>query len=155
MKVAQFPGNELRQRREELGLSPADVYRRTRIPMPYLAAMEQGNVADLPPKCYALGFIRTYCRFLGLEPERFCDCLHACTQPPPGRFLRRHASSAGWSRPVWFNEAAAWFGVCLIIAFTWFAYTILLRPNADVTDSHVDAGAVKMVVPPAPDELDY
>jgi len=155
MKQALFPGDELRQRREELGLSSADVYRRTRIPISYLDAMEQGSVAELPSMCYALGFVRTYCRYLVRDPERYCDGLRACTQPVPGRFLRRKLSSPDWSIPAWFNEAVVWLGVCLVIAAAWFAYTVLVRPNADAADSHVEAETMEMVVPPPPADLDY
>ena len=71
MKQTGFPGHELREQRQELGLSPSDVYRKTRIPMRYLSAMEEGDVSSLPPMCYAQGFVKTYCAFLGLDAERY------------------------------------------------------------------------------------
>ncbi len=155
MNQTDFPGDELRERREELGLSTADVYRKTRIPISYLVAMERGAVTELPPMCYAAGFVRTYCRFLKLDPERFCDCLRACTQPPPGRFLRRTSSSPAWTWPSWLNETLTWAAVCAGFLLAWFTYSAVLRPNADATDSHVEAGTTEMVLPPPPAELDF
>ena len=35
-------------------------------------------------------------------------------------------------------------------------YSMIVRPNADETDSHVEAGTINLVVPPAPTEpIDY
>lgn len=36
----------------------------------YLTALEEGNYDVLPPIPYGIGYIRTYARFLGLNPER-------------------------------------------------------------------------------------
>jgi cytoskeleton protein RodZ len=39
-----------------------------RIRLPYLQALESGRIGDLPGSAYALGFLRTYADFLGLDP---------------------------------------------------------------------------------------
>lgn len=62
-------GARLRAAREAKGLSIAQVAEQTRIAQRHLAAIESGNLANLPGRTYALGFTRTYARLVGIEPE--------------------------------------------------------------------------------------
>ena len=60
-------GAELRDARQALGLSIEDLAQSLRIRRVYLAALEEGRVRDLPALAYAVGFVRTYARSLGLD----------------------------------------------------------------------------------------
>jgi cytoskeleton protein RodZ len=60
-------GAELRDARLALGLSIEDLAQSLRIRRVYLAALEEGRVRDLPAPAYAVGFVRTYARSLGLD----------------------------------------------------------------------------------------
>ncbi|WP_165982572.1 helix-turn-helix domain-containing protein [Dankookia rubra] len=60
-------GAELRDARVALGLSIEDLAQSLRIRRVYLAALEEGRVRDLPAPAYAVGFVRTYARSLGLD----------------------------------------------------------------------------------------
>src|ERR1700747_1537923 len=60
-------GDELRQRREELGLDLAEVAATLRIKPAYLVALEAGRPHELPGAVYAIGFIRAYADHLGLD----------------------------------------------------------------------------------------
>ncbi len=62
-------GEELRDARFALGLSVEDIAASLRIRGPYLVALEEGRVRDLPAPAYALGFVRTYARALGLDGD--------------------------------------------------------------------------------------
>ncbi|MBE7619192.1 DUF4115 domain-containing protein [Komagataeibacter sp. FXV2] len=62
-------GQELRARREQLGWSLPDVASWLRIRLPYLEALEEGRAQALPGSAYAIGFLRTYAKALGLAPE--------------------------------------------------------------------------------------
>jgi cytoskeleton protein RodZ len=63
-------GDELRMQRESMGKSIADIVDAVRIQGRYLEALEDGRLDDLPGTVYALGFVRTYADFLGLDgPE--------------------------------------------------------------------------------------
>jgi hypothetical protein len=63
------PGALLRQRREQLGLSIDDVSRATKISGGILRAIEAMDIAKLPARAYARGFVRSYAREVGLNPE--------------------------------------------------------------------------------------
>lgn len=60
-------GAELRVARQRLGWSLPDVAATLRIRLPFLEAIEDGRVADLPGNAYAVGFLRSYAALLGLD----------------------------------------------------------------------------------------
>ena len=62
-------GEMLRSAREARGLDRARIERDTRIREKYLAAIERGAYDELPGEVYARGFLRTYARYLGLDPD--------------------------------------------------------------------------------------
>lgn len=61
-------GGDLRAARERLGWSLPDVANTLRIRQPYLEAIEEGRLSELPGNAYAVGFVRTYATALGLDP---------------------------------------------------------------------------------------
>src|SRR5271154_2357114 len=60
-------GDELRQRREALGLDLSELAATLRIKPAYLAALEAGRPEELPGAVYAIGFMRAYADYLGLD----------------------------------------------------------------------------------------
>ncbi len=62
-------GEELREARLALGYSIAEVARLLRIRAAHLEALEEGRIRDLPAPAYAIGFVRTYARGLGLDAD--------------------------------------------------------------------------------------
>ena len=62
-------GDMLQERREDLGLDLEEIGAMLRIKPAYLAALEQGRTHDLPGPAYAIGFVRAYAEFLGLDAE--------------------------------------------------------------------------------------
>ena len=61
-------GEMLQRARQARGLTLEEVERDTRISRRYLQALENENFGLLPAPVYARGFLRTYARYLGLEP---------------------------------------------------------------------------------------
>jgi cytoskeleton protein RodZ len=57
----------LRRRREELGRDIPTVARQLRIRAVYISAIEDGRLQDLPGTAYAVGFVRAYADYLGLD----------------------------------------------------------------------------------------
>jgi len=60
-------GGELKAAREALTLSIDDIAQKTRIPLRFLNAIEVGDHTDLPSAMYAVGFVRTYAKSVGLD----------------------------------------------------------------------------------------
>ena len=66
-------GSELRDARLHRGTELADVATALRIRRPYLEAIETGAFNQLPGQVYAVGFLRAYSEYLGLDPELVVD----------------------------------------------------------------------------------
>lgn len=78
---AQSIGAVLRQRREAMGVSLAEVEVATRIRQKYLAAIESDDWHLLPGEVVGRGFLRNYSDYLGLEPHEVVDRRRAVTDP--------------------------------------------------------------------------
>ena len=59
----------LRESREHNGKTINDISDALRIRQPYLEAIEDGRFSDLPGQTYAIGFMRAYAEYLGLDSE--------------------------------------------------------------------------------------
>ena len=64
-------GDELRMRREEAGHTTHELAEAIRIQRRFLEALEAGRLEDLPGTVYALGFLRTYAEYYGLNGDEF------------------------------------------------------------------------------------
>ena len=65
-------GERLKKVRAEKQLSLDDIYKKTRIPLKYLEAIELGHFKELPPaKAHRLAYIREYAEALNLNPASF------------------------------------------------------------------------------------
>src|SRR5215470_2732028 len=70
IKHSQSVGKLLRQARQGFGLELGEIAAALRIKASHLQAIEDGNYDEVPGQSYAIGFIRTYAEYLGLDgPE--------------------------------------------------------------------------------------
>src|SRR5580700_11974252 len=60
-------GQDLRAARLRRGDDLATVSRSLKIRKDHLEAVEEDNFSDLPGKTYAIGFVRSYSQYLGLD----------------------------------------------------------------------------------------
>ena len=148
MTETVFPGEQLRARREELGVSVYEAFRSTRVPTRYIEALERGEIEVLPGECFTVGFVSSYCAFLGVDSAPYVDSFRACSRPAAVGFLRspRGKRVEGLLPSSWLRNAAAWLVVLAIVALTWLTYAVIFQPQADITDTRVEAG-VEMDVP--------
>ncbi|MBG0783548.1 MAG: DUF4115 domain-containing protein [Anaerolineaceae bacterium] len=65
--MAQTIGQQLRQIRESQGLTLDELSQRTHIKIPYLKALEEGDVEALPSQTHLRGFLRLYAATLGVD----------------------------------------------------------------------------------------
>jgi cytoskeletal protein RodZ len=150
MKPIAFPGHELREQREELGLSVYEVFRKTRVPANYIEALERGDVQALPSACYTTGFLKTYCQCLGLDPDRYVDSFRACLRPSVTRFPGRERDQERGT-PAWLQDVTTWAIVMAIVLLGWITYTVVIRPHPDDVDQRVQATTVDLT-PPVPQD---
>ncbi|MDQ3343510.1 MAG: DUF4115 domain-containing protein [Actinomycetota bacterium] len=70
-------GETLRTARRQQGVALSDAVAQTRVRESYLTALEEENFAVLGGHVYAKGFLRSYARFLGLDPEPLVEAYRA------------------------------------------------------------------------------
>ncbi|HOJ34621.1 MAG TPA: helix-turn-helix domain-containing protein [Candidatus Hydrogenedentes bacterium] len=146
MKQQFLGGEELRQRRIEMGFTPLDVSRKIHVPVSYIEAIERGDIRALPPVCYTTGFIKSYCNLLGLDATPFLNDYAAIVRPP-----RRRSFWFNENRKLILNSKAAnvltWVAICAVLALSWVAYMFIVNPKLDDPSKHVEAGAMEIVEP--------
>jgi cytoskeleton protein RodZ len=132
--VSRLPsiGEALRSAREAQGKSVEDAAAATRIRPSYLKALEREQFEQLGGNVYAKGFLRSYARFLGVDPAPLLDAYRA--QERPDAPLSEHAPTAiggpagGRRGPTWLAVAIACVAI-ILVASLWS----LLRPTPDPT----------------------
>jgi len=141
-----FPGELLRERREALGCSLGDLYQHIHVPAQYIDALESGRLKELPSTTYVLGYINSYCDFLGLEPNPFLERYRACARPAaaPARRRALPAMRIPGARPAWVEATLAWGAICAILCLGWFAYSTVVKPIAEPPSTPVEAGTIEL-----------
>lgn len=66
-------GQKLKNAREGQGLTLAQIYERTKIPVNHLQAIDTGIADDLPEPVYVAGFIKRYAECVGLNGQNLSD----------------------------------------------------------------------------------
>lgn len=85
-------GTVLRKARLKTGEDLKSVSDKLRIRRPYLEALEEGRHDDLPGRAYAIGFVRTYAVYLGLDPAELVTLYKSETESETGETnLGQHA----------------------------------------------------------------
>ena len=78
-------GTVLRASRLRAGKEVGDIARALRIGRAHLEAIEEGHFGDLPGNVYALGFVRSYAEYLGLDAEAAVEAFKDETSPLAAR----------------------------------------------------------------------
>lgn len=93
-------GAELRAAREARGEELEAVAQSLFIRPHHLAALERGDAVALPPRPYALGFLRAYALHLGLDAESLVARLKEAAPWPAAPVLGPVEPNAGGGRPL-------------------------------------------------------
>lgn len=79
--ASQTIGTQLRERREALGATLAEIESATKIRQKYLSALESDEWQLLPGEVIGRGFLRNYSVYLGLESNELVERRRAITDP--------------------------------------------------------------------------
>ncbi|MDX9746002.1 MAG: RodZ domain-containing protein [Syntrophales bacterium] len=124
-------------RREQMGLSLADVYARTRISMKNLAALEQGDFDSLPPPVYTKAFIRQYADLLGIEARplmEIYDTFLESRETPGPAFKADHRARLSPGFRFW-KLVLFLIGLFVVIG-AFFAFFYMTGQNASSPPNH-------------------
>lgn len=133
-----FPGNDLRAHRLEAGLSRKDVQRKLRIPTSFVEAIEAGTWEKMPSSVYSLGFTKTYCEFLELNPEPYVHAILSAKHTS-WKTLGLSAAADPVAPPRWLNDALVWATIVLVSMLSWASYTAVIRPDSGPSSKSVQA----------------
>ncbi|HZY97076.1 MAG TPA: helix-turn-helix domain-containing protein [Candidatus Cybelea sp.] len=144
-------GERIRAAREARGMSLSQVADQIRIRAVYLAAIEDEKWSAIGVPVYVRGFLRTYARFLGLDPEEAVAAFNRtlpAAPPAPQEALPRRAMSSGWASSLllWIAGSVA----VLLIAFVVFTELTMPRGTPIPTAAASAAPAPATAVPPPP-----
>jgi transcriptional regulator with XRE-family HTH domain len=141
-------GRKLSEARRQLGLSLDEVADRIRVRREFLEALEEMNIKLLPGKAYALAFLRSYARELGIDEKAIVDQFQdecALTREDAQRQLRSPTSKPRRERPwVW----AA--GVVLLAAAVVGWRAISQQDPVQSTEAQAAASQATVSAPPSP-----
>jgi cytoskeletal protein RodZ len=120
-------GQYLRQQREAKAMSIEEVARATRVPMSSVERLESDQFDELPGEVFVRGFMRSYARAVGLDPDEVLAHYTASRRvawvtPLPISSPTRPARSKRYGVAIAF--------VLLLILFT-LALSIVLKPRGD------------------------
>jgi len=143
-------GAGLREVRERLGWNLADIAEALRIRLPYLEAIEQGELSALPGLAYQTGFVRAYAQILGLDAEEILRRFRAegSMGTVPKAELTFLAPVPDRAVP---KGALVFLGVVLVLAGygLWYRHTEPLRKLAEAVPS-VPPELAPLALPPKP-----
>jgi len=129
-------GNTLSRARRARAISLEDVERDTRVSRRYLQALENEDFSVFPAPVYARGFLRTYSRYLGLNPDELIRVF------PNGDLTVDITPLPSVSRPPAELINVNWLVAGLVAIFLLGAGLLLLRGG-----STTDVGALPKETP--------
>ncbi|MDQ2872218.1 MAG: DUF4115 domain-containing protein [Candidatus Eremiobacteraeota bacterium] len=141
-------GDRFRAAREQRGLTLSDVAEQIRIRSVYLAAIEEENWASIGAPVYIRGFLRTYARFLGLDPENavqeFGASAPAAQVPPKAGSDPGQSGSRSLSPVIWAATTVA----AILIAFVIYMAVAPPRHENEQAVTSVSPSPVVMAAQP-------
>lgn len=151
-----FPGHILREKRENLGFSLQDITDHLSIPADIITALESGDLSRIPESGFAAGFLRSYCRFLGIEAEMMIAELQKASKNAKVKRSRKDRSTFHFRFPKLrlpgFSidlpaELVGWISITALLVLGWVAYTTM-APAADPADANeTEATTIDLRVP--------
>lgn len=145
-----LPGERLRKAREAKGLSVEDVVAQIRLERKLLEAIESDDYTRLPAPGYVRGYIRTYARFLDLDPGPLVDAFNR--EADEGPTLQPYASTPAHQAHSGDSlvKAVTWaIGIGLIIlVVVWWRSQYLHKPAPETLAGGNAATSQTVPAPP-------
>jgi cytoskeletal protein RodZ len=142
-------GERFRAVREQRGLTLSDVAEHVRIRSVYLAAIEEENWKAIGAPVYIRGFLRTYARFLGLDPEEAVAEFNATQGASTGPVAAPAQTSRYDIRPQGGGSLGPLIWVAGIIAVVLVGFVIYLAVTPPRTSGQLAATAAAQPTAPS------
>ncbi len=139
-------------------MSPETAASACSIPLAMLEALENSQTDRLPGETYAIGFIRSYCRLLGLESEHYLSALRTAQHPftatntsKPSIVTRAFRKLPIPRLPRVSSEASMWVIIMISVAAAWIGYSAVFRPQAPAQATQIHAAEIDLRLPESMD----
>lgn len=149
------PGPLLAAARQKLGLSVGDIAAKLRMSVSQIDAMERGEYSKLPKGTFLRGFVRSYAKLVGLQPEevlRVLEEAHADSRQPtivvPTQNIKMSAPGERYSNPRMRTLLALLLVLAVAAggAYWWFQ----VRPGQTERIGKMPVRSVQPIAAPAP-----
>ena len=138
-------GAELRDARRRLGVDLETAASDLNIRADYLIGLERNDHAALPGLAYAIGFVRSYASYVGLDPAKMARRFREETSKSPVK------QDYTWLKPIEQNRITRGLVLVLSLAIAGSAYTAWYYRTADVRKpaAAADAAIIRGAAPVA------
>ncbi len=134
-------GARLRHERELRGLSLEEVARATRIPLASLERVEADRFDDLPGEVFVRGFLRSYARAIGVEPDEILALYGSARRVP--QVAPVPVNTTGTTRES--RRVGVAIAFVLLLVLCTMALSFVLRPRGRDLPSEVSTRVVTVV----------
>ncbi len=86
-EVFDTPGLILRTQREKQGLSSEDIAKRTHLDIKIVESIEQDSNEGMPAATYVRGYLRSYAKIVGVDPDHIIRLYNSDSPQPPPEIL--------------------------------------------------------------------
>ena len=86
-EVLETPGLILRTQREKQGLSAQDIAKRTHLDIKIVESIEQDSDEGMPAATYVRGYLRSYAKIVGVDPDYIITLYNSDSPQPPPEIL--------------------------------------------------------------------
>lgn len=144
-------GERFRTAREQRGQSLSEVAEHLRIRSVYLAAIEDENWAAIGAPVYTRGFLRTYARYLGLDPEEAVAAFNATgaaagSEPSGASSMGAYAEPRSLRPLIWVAGVIA----LTLVGFVLYLYFAPAHAGQTLASAPVTATASPSAAPGTP-----
>jgi len=144
-------GRRLRDERRRQKLTLEQVEEGTKVRSKYLAAIEKDRWNEFPSRVYALGFVKSYSQFLGLDPGEIVEKYKAEFLEPQKRFSPRRIKEGFITRLVITPKLllGAAVAIIMIVAIGYVGYSVnrfSKPPRVEILSPTSDSSSKKTLV---------
>jgi len=148
-------GKMLREARERIGLSVADVANQIKFAPRQIEALEADDFQHLPEMTFVRGFVRSYAKILDMDVQPLLEALPQTNAPPMPLIPVSvevpfpDAHSVNWQNLIWLGITLLL--AVLVVAFAvWHYTTPVSQPNVAQVEVPVSLPSKMEVIPASP-----
>ena len=140
------PGRLLRSHREKKGLSTLEIAKRIHLDIKIIDSIEQDSDEGMPDATYVRGYLRSYAKIVGADPDNVIALYNSESPLPPPEVVpevKKHSQISSSDKPVKAFTYLLTFGLVLLLLI-WYQSnyivdtSIITDPNNDNSQKSIN-----------------